>query len=261
MGLKEVRSLFREGSGRYDLVSSADANLGADKYINMGLRYLDGRQKHQQTKAAHVRQIQPNQYWLDFDWGISVLEVWLTKTNGDRIRLEKRSEPWIRGQYKMYSSFDADLTAPGNIEGNSTDTGVPSYWAPRTMRLSPEDSVKYGNSDGDTQSNFGDFDGLRFGDVSLASGILLAPLAKDSYAIRIVGEFRHAPLVNDEDENFWTEQHPEILALASLYKLEALAHRNSQGQTDYLNAINEQLLGIEFDTVRQEIAEVKEMKG
>ena len=52
-----------------------------------------------------------------------------------------------------------------------------------------------------------------------------------------------------------------LLILASLYQLEILGHRNTQGAEDYLAQINHMLMEIDKEVVEEECYEVNQFEG
>jgi hypothetical protein len=58
-------------------------------------------------------------------------------------------------------------------------------------------------------------------------------------------------LIDNSNNNYWTNVSPEILIKAALYQLEVF-NRNTEGAKDWLNAIETETLGLEFDLVMEE---------
>lgn len=266
MNLKEIRDLFvDEASGRTDLRNTDGTDNGANKFINMGLAYLEDIQDTNQSLARYVAQLQTGQYFLETDWAIAITDVWITQPTGSnvggKILLSRKTERWIRENFIFNTSVDSDLSAPGENAKSDSSEDTPSYWAPRVIRLAPEQANKYaylGDSE-PKQNQFG-FQTLRFGETSLASGVIVAPAADQDLAIEVEGFFMNPPMVKDTDKNFWSERYPDLLVFASAYKLETF-YRNTQGANDWLASLNTGLKGIENGLVKQESANMNQIGG
>ena len=76
--------------------------------------------------------------------------------------------------------------------------------------------------------------------------------------------FGHAELSleleDDADTSWWTLEAPETLVLASLYELE-VAYRNTEGANDWMGALNNELMSLEYDQISEEITGIDQMEG
>jgi len=64
----------------------------------------------------------------------------------------------------------------------------------------------------------------------------------------------------DNKDNYWFNAFPHIAVNAALYQLE-VSYRNTEGQKDWLNAIDMELKGIDMDTVENDSNRAEEMEG
>jgi len=90
--------------------------------------------------------------------------------------------------------------------------------------------------------------------------IMIYPPSEGTTKIELFGRMYSDDLDDDSDENYWTVHHPELLVLAVGYQLEA-ALRNTQGMTDFMNAMQPFIRGIQADTYEEEMDDLNEMEG
>ena len=83
--------------------------------------------------------------------------------------------------------------------------------------------------------------------------ITVYPAPDEDYTLHILGDLQNDFLEDDDDTNWWTDNYPEILVLATCYQIEVY-YRNSQGQRDWLFALEEALRGVELQIIEQESA-------
>lgn len=81
--------------------------------------------------------------------------------------------------------------------------------------------------------------------------LLTGPTPDSDYQIKVKGKFPSAVLVNKDDKSFWSVNHPDILVQSALYQLEKY-YRNTQGAQDHLNAILQDVQGIQHDIAEDE---------
>lgn len=243
MDLVGIRTQFVRDSGRVDLVDdeSGYGDNGADYYINAGIRYLDGRQDTPKTFAWYKTNIVQGDTGVVLMKARSIHEVWVADGDG-RAPVEKKDLGWIR---ENYPEPVADI-----------DQGIPLYWAPAVIGLSPEQQ----DLDGDDFAAMFDWDEIVFGEHEAYNGIVFMPPADGTYTVSILGRFASRLLEKDTDMNWWTIHYPELVIYAACRELEAVM-RNRQGIADWDAVIGERLLGIERDRVRQNVAGRNEMKG
>jgi hypothetical protein len=67
--------------------------------------------------------------------------------------------------------------------------------------------------------------------------VRIHPTPMHTVVLHVEGLFRSPRLLANGDVSFWTEEHPDILIQAILYKLEAF-YGNTQGMNDYLAAVH-----------------------
>jgi hypothetical protein len=229
MPLSTIKSMLVEATGRYDLIDPGTL-IGAPFLINAGQKMLD---KMLSDGKAHA------QYFVDIDIGDVLVPVPKSRTikavylaNSDGIvPLTKKSLKWVMENYGE------------NIV--TLDQDQPAYWTPCNARPYP------GQVDGhDFTYNWLLGSVLEYGHEQFNS-IILVPPSDGTYTLNIWGLFFTDTLVNDADESYWTEEHPEILLKASLYQLETI-YRNTEGARDWMEAVKVDLDGILKDAVEQE---------
>jgi len=67
-------------------------------------------------------------------------------------------------------------------------------------------------------------------------------------------------LTDDNSSCFWSEIHPDILVHAALQRLE-VSYRNTQGATDWLNAIVLDLIELDKEYIEEATANLDQMEG
>lgn len=245
MTLNEMRLLFREKSGRTDLVDAAGADIGSNGatfLLNSGQRYLDKLEVFKKGEGILYKVISADAYMTTFQYARAIKEVWICGQDGEdrREELDKVSLRFFMAKYNK---------APEDI-----DSGVPLYYAPVRLRGVPNST--------DYSTTLGDFakyiqtvqDGWGY------NGIIIGPPTDTEVLLEIHGLFNTEELSADDDETFWTVEHPEILLWAAMRALE-IENRNTQGVRDWENSIKENLLGIGKDSVEEEIADVDQIEG
>ena len=83
--------------------------------------------------------------------------------------------------------------------------------------------------------------------------ITVYPAPNKNFTLQIFADLQLSPLVVDSDSNWWSEYYPEVLVRAALYQIE-VNFRNMEGARGWLNAIDEDLRGIEVGIIEQESA-------
>ncbi len=216
MSFKEVRVKAVELSGRTDLVVDTTDHVdnGMNWYINRGQMFLDSLINTENSPGIMQGAIVAGNNTFKFARCRSILKVWFTDSNGDKIFPRRM----------LFDDFIEEH--PKNV--TDVDRGTPKDYAIDVIR------------DIDTPVTADD----------LKKGIIFSPPADASYTAYIEGLFFATALSGDSDENYWTQLYEDILVFATLYKLE-LSYRNTEGSKDWLNAINSALFGIDADLVDQ----------
>jgi hypothetical protein len=229
MTLTQVRQKFVELSGRYDLVSSTStwADNGADFYIQAGQDFLDRRSNVWKKTGRIYDELAAGVWYKTFQRARVIEAVYINNTTG-RSRLTKKDFHWL---HTRYSSTIA-----------STDQGTPLYFCPAQLRAIDD-------TDMDSLAAFFNY---VMDDSDTYRGVIILPPPNEAIVIEIVGQFYAATLSALVTNNFWTDNHPELLILAALYQLEVLGHRNSQGAKDYLTQLDIGLSDIDKDLADEE---------
>ena len=248
MDLLTFRELFRNWSGRYDLVNDDFSDNGADFLINAGQRYLDRLVDIPKAIGRVFAGVSQGDYIVTFQDCRSILEVWSigTKTDGsyNRLPLTKYTMKGLRGVDR--------LTLETNYVEMFSDISQdrPTYYAVAQLRMQPDTTSQAGNGAGGIA---GFMDVMGSGHETY-NGIIFMPPADASYTIEIVGNFYSKTLSEDTDVSHWSEVHPEILLMATMRQAE-IFHRNTAGVLDWTSAINDLVIGIDMDGVAEDIAD------
>lgn len=240
MNLEQIRHLFRSISGRYDLVD-ADSGKMADFYINEGSKFLDRRDENQKTWASRFEIISAGTFYLQFTLCRAIKEVWMVTADG-RWQLEKKDLQDLLSEY--LAALPSGWT-----------NGTPLYYSPTITRYIPE-SVGV-----PTLATFAAYLDV----ISPMPGygynavVFNAPVDQTTL-VDVRGLFYSNPLANNKDENYWSAQHPHLLALAAL-RATHLSQRNETLLKSVDAAIKEEMATIGMDLVEELVAEVDEMES
>lgn len=241
MTLAEIRNLFIERSGRYDLVAETEVPVeggapgetkivivdnGADFFLNAGIRLLDRMTEHFKTVSVKFGSLEAGQYSFTFGNCRTLKEVWLSTA-------EAR---WQLRQLRLAEFYDA-FSAPAS----QVTPGSPGVFAVVNLR----------NQEGETHpyQSLATFIQAFSDSANTINGILIPPV-NQPMVVEVVGMFESAALVADDDTNYWSVNYPDLLLLASFYKLETF-NRNKEGAADWLAGIQSELQLLEFDFVDQ----------
>jgi hypothetical protein len=250
MTLAEVRARVVELNGRRDMESGA-AQTTLTFFVNQAIKKLDRMVKTPRELARQQYDISTSilTYRMYMTKCRSVQEVWITDAvDGTKTQLERKTLTWLRNNYpKPVSSLNA---------------GRPKYYAPMILALAPD------QSDLDDTSYLNEFsrdaDGLLLQPSGVTAfeytGITWRPPADAEYTVTVIGQFYSPELSSDSDKNFWTEVHPDLVILATLYVIE-VAYRNSEGANDWYNALKPEIKGLEDDAVEGEVVDINQMGG
>ena len=239
MNLLQVRTKFREISGRFDLVTDAFADSGADFYINEGRKYLDRLDETQKSWASCFKFINIGQFSASFPHCRAIKEVWAASVSA-RWKLEKIS------LQELISGYLTGLPS-------SRATGIPLYYSPCLTRYIPEDALV-----ADIESFVGWVD-IPAGGAHEYNAILINVPTSEKISLDIKGLYYSHELVADTDTNFWSGAHPMLLIMAAMRQLE-IVNRNTQGVKDWEASISTDMTGLGMDLVEELIAEVTQIE-
>ena len=240
MNLLQLRTKFRSLSGRFDLVNEDFTDNGADFFINEGRKYLDRLDETQKSWASCFRLVELGKWSAAFPYCRAIKEVWAATISG-RWKLEKKSLQDLTGE---------SLT--GLPSGRST--GTPLYYAPAIVRYIPEDAEA-----GDIEA-FAGFTDVEAGGYHEYNSILLSVPVSEQIMLDIRGLFYSMELIEDTDENYWSEAHSLLLYMAAMRQIE-VTNRNTQGVKDWTSSIRDEARQIGMDFVEEEITEIDQMGG
>jgi len=239
MNLLQTRTLFRNLSGRFDLVNEDFSDNGADIFINTGSKYLDRLDETQKSWGSVFKFLELGYYIVTFPYCRAIKEVWCGSTTA-RWQLEKKN---LQDLIEGYLSGMPSSRTPG----------TPLYYSPCITRYIPEDALAI-----DIESFLGWVDVPSGSNYAFNTILLNVPVSEKTTVI-VNGLFYSIELVNDTDENYWSAVHPMLLYQAAMREVE-ISNRNTQGVNDWSAVIKETMQQIGFDLVEERIAEVSQME-
>lgn len=232
MELSELRSLFLQLSGRYDLVDPDDFTqpAGCDVYLVEGSRFLDRKMTTANDMDSIFCKIKVDSYFLSFAEARVIKEVWFYDTS-ERIKLVEYPRDKIR---LLFGDILTGVTkaAPytyGTVRGKKVSGASPADFLTE-IKLSTTDM----------------------------NGIVYNPSDRVG-TIEVVGKF-YSPNLIDEEENYWSVHHGMLLVWAAMYNLE-ISYRNTEGSKDWLRAISDAVASIEMDHVEEDSWNLRQLGG
>jgi hypothetical protein len=221
MNLAEIRKMFVKLSGRYDLVLPDGSDDGADFFIREGQKFIDKLVEHESSGGLVELSFVVGDYSKALD-ARAVKSVFAVSSDGVRWPLEK---VLFSDMNRLYSENAENITR-----------SVPVYYSPIPARSTgPVSGSKY-------------------------NGIMIFPPTDSDIVLEVFGKVHAGDLIDDSDNNFWTDNHPMVLVLSAMRYLE-VTNRNREGVRDYETAITNELTLLEKDFVEQEIAEFDSIGG
>ena len=240
MNLLQLRTKFRELSGKFDLVNADFSDNGADFFINEGSRFLDRLDENQKTWASAFRFVEVGKYSASIQHCRAIKEVWVASITA-RWQLEKKSLQDLINDYL--------LGTPA-----TRSTGEPGFYSPTLTRYIPE------NLSAEDFESYLQWVEIPAGGAEEYNTILLSAPSDKKLIIEVKGLFYSSKLVNDTDENYWSVNHPLLLYMAAMRYVE-VTNRNTQGVNDWESSIIKDASKIGMDLVEELISERDEMEG
>ena len=241
MDLLDIRKQFVKLSGRYDLIDDDIdwSDNGADFYIQAGQKYLDRLVTVPENTATIYLPLNANSYSLTFQYSCrSIRDVYVNNSE-TRTRLEKVS---LNDLKIYYENLVSEIT-----------TNTPLYYALADLRALKTSS----------KNTLGTFVNLTHEESETKydyRGIILMPPADEAFIVEISGLFLQNNLTVDTDNNWWTDQAPDLLIKAALYQLEVFS-RGTENAKNWSRAIQAEVVELEKDFIDEEIVDVDAMKG
>ena len=252
MNLKQVRRLFVEWSGREDLVNEDYSDRGADEFIRQAADWLDENLDHPKSETRHVVQITQGDFYIQLPRCQAITGVWIMGTDVDgqyiRRQLEgPRTMAWIRNEYnEKWSSQSQDTPRDFGLNIIGLDGSQQDL---TSSDLSGYDDIEDLILSGDVTNHHFQY-----------TGILLAPVADQTYTVNVFGRFYQSTLTDDTDLNYWTVVKPFVLAKAACRMHEGTL-RNFQGEKDWMASLDIDLQALDKSSADLLSAGLTEMNG
>lgn len=200
MTLLEIRTQAVNQSGRYDLVvnTTTYADNGMDFHILAGQKWLNRKSGLPRAFVHLSSTLSSGSYYQELANKFKELQSVTVDDGATSWALTYKTLPELEALY------DADPTA------------APTYYAYASYRtLETASSLTIANfvdltwpDDTDDKYDF--------------SGIIVVPAADTDYTLTAGGDFLPLEMSADADENFWSEECPNILVLAALRSIALL---------------------------------------
>lgn len=241
MSLLDIRKKFVEISGRYDLVDDAVnfSDKGADFYINAGQKYLDRLVRVPENTATIFLTLSPGDYTLEFPYSCRSVKNVYVNNRESRYRLRKVSLNDLKNAY----------SDPVTLLQKSSPV---SYALANLRALETTD-----------KDSLGTFVNLTHEETDKKyayRGIIIVPPVDEEFVVEVSGLFSQNKLISDGDENYWTQEAPELLLKAALYELEGMS-RGTENAKNWISMIAAETLELGKDFVEDEISDIDAMKG
>lgn len=225
MTLADIRKLFVDLTGRFDLVVDTDSykDDGANFFIRSGSRLLDSMATHEKSYGVEEVDLKDGQAVYSIPNLLSVEGVQIT-VDGSGVSLEHWTESNVKAN---------NPTASENL-------GIPKAYA----IYSSVRHLKYitRNKDKDfTDSSF-----------------ILFPAPDEDMLAYVYGRVS-IPLKEDCSRNFWTIKHPETLISAAMYQIERF-YRNTRGMQDHMNAVRIDIRELDNNAIESQLGSINQMR-
>jgi len=238
MNLRDFRKMFRDLSGRFDLVNEDYSNAGIDNFISAGQRFLDRLDETQKSWATKFCRMTTGDIYVTFPYCRALKEVWAASVSEGRWQLVKKDLQDLMEGYLT--------TLPAEM-----NDGIPSYYSPCVTRM---------GLPAVTLSSFEEFMGyVEVGGNEYNALLINVPTDKDITLI-LHGLFYSSQMTEDTDSNYWSDEHPLLLYMATMRQVEVI-NRSTQGVRDWENSIAVEMKQIGMDLVEELIAEADQMEG
>ena len=240
--LLEVRTQFAKLSGRYDLVTGAFADSGADYYLKAGVKLLDrlGGIEFAKDVSKFFKTMAIGVFFVEFSNWRTTDKVWFATTAGGRWELE-------------YLTPAEMQTLQGTEPYADVTDGTPAYFTQAITRSVPEGTAL------STIGNYGS-EILVDGTQTSKQGLIIMPASDTAGMIEVWGKYETPWPSAENKDNYWFSVFPHLAVNAGLYQLE-VSYRNTEGAKDWLAAIQLELTGIDRDIVENDANRAEEMEG
>lgn len=238
MNFAQIKGMLRTLSGRYDLVDDDPAKT-IDTIINSASRFLDRISENQKSYGVHFVAMLTDAFKVSIPYCRSIKEVWIASTTA-RWQLDKKPVQDIIVEY---------LSSNDEVE-----SGTSTYYAPTVTRKIPEDA---------NLTSFSTY--MTYMDTSVDidhehNAIVVVPPTDEDVMVEVRGLFYSKAFSDDDDENYWSVNHPTLLVMAALRELEVF-NQNKSKVDAWTEAIVTYTTPIEKDLVDEDISEIDQMEG
>lgn len=264
MNLLDIRKDFVMRSGRYDLATPEWEDNGADFFIRAGQRMLDKKGdwgSGQDATFSYTLAVGVDDVFIPLCWLIE--RVFIDRLCFGSPPYHQHPDPphhcpaehhhWV--EVPRAHSRDAFRCCFGHFDL--------SYWT-KPVRELPRIKGREEASSLDIPASSVQFSPKQLSMMESEQGLRLffnlPHWRRHSLDIQLIGKFFAEPLLSNDDTNYWSEQHPELLLKAAFYELEVF-YRNSEGAKDWMNTIMLDLQDIEQMQLFQNIQGKNEMRG
>jgi len=240
MSLDTIAAQFVEISGRPDLEPGGSSTVDAYWYINQAQRMLDRYLSDGKAVARYAVDVEAGQILVPIYGCRAVKEVYIVDAT-KRTRLSKIDVQTLRSWYpNPKANLDADK---------------PIYYCPIASRRYPKSQTS-----SDVTYTWILEEILDSSKRNSYNAILIEPPPDVTYTIEVWGLWYTESLSKGADVSYWTEEHPDILLNAALYKLE-VHYRNTEGAKDWKGAVDLDMAELMKDFIEEETADISQMRG
>ena len=205
MTLLSIRTNIAKQSGRYDLVNSTTfADNGMDYYIQSAQRWLNKKSAFPRAFAHLSSTLTSADYAHELANKFKSLQS---------VTVDDGADPAWALTFKSLAELEALYLA--------AEETVPTYYTYASYRTLDTASAETIASFVALEWPADDDDKFDF------SGIIVVPAADTDYTLIAAGEFLPLELSDDTDTNYWTEEYPELLIMATRRQI-AVADRDSE---------------------------------
>ena len=233
MNLKEIRKLFRDMSGRNDLVNGDLSNNGADFYINEAIRWLDRRIDIARAGGT-VNYFVPARNWVSqFPLARAIRQVLVN------------DEP-------LCMHTPGLLMREIHRVGGELMNAMPTMCAVLASRADEQINSGYAITPTDYREFFKNLAVVSDTPDEVNTLILNTRVPEPGAMISILGLFYQTPLIDDNDTNYWSRSHPMILVNSAIRQTYVTS--GNKAMLDIFNdAIDKDIMAFGLDRVEETI--------
>ena len=236
MNLVEIRKLFRDSSGRFDLVhddlsNATEVGGGADVFINEAVQWLDRRTNINRAWGTHAQWVPQGTWVVQFPMARALRQI---QVNRQGVCIVPALDMMaylnqVKGNLSQGLPTMCAVLATGNLALGDDDPIPPHLYKEffKTLQII---------SDAPEELNT-----VMFNATAPSEGLMVS----------FSGMFYQLPLIEDEDVNYWSRHHSMLLVNAAIRQVYVTS--GNKALLDIINGeIDKDLAAISMDRIEED---------